>query len=1715
MGGRPLNAKELLQLTSQGIDASLIQFANVSLNSAKYVAVRDEAKSQVTVIELANKKVQKLPVKVDGAIMNPVSFVIALRAKDKIQIFDLQMQARLKSASVTGNIVFWKWINTKVVAIVTETEVLHWPIEGDAAPASVFQRAAYEGGPVKIVNYRTTPDQKWLILNGIAKDEASPSKTAGVLQVYSAEAGASQPTLNSHAACFVRVTLDGKSTESDLLCFTRPDNAGGMKLNILEVGVPRTDQKAAFKAQATIPMAANDFALHMMPDNQNGSVFIITRAGSLFIYEVQSAKKIFGAQIAQKTMFAAVEDTDGGGIVSVDQGGRVASISLDREKLVNYCTEVLKDNELGVSMARRYNLGGASGIFESQFQSLMASGQHQQAMELAIKSPQGSLRNMDTIKAFRDANPKLLSEYFQTLLKQGALNSVESVELCRALVKSGGAAKMEHITNWIKEQKLEPSEELGDLLKNFDVPAALSVYLRAKCHDKVISCFLQLGAQESDDEKALKYFGKIEAYAKQAGFNADWQPYLRQLILINQDRAKDFAQMLINDSKLDVNETADLFLQQNDVKNTTNILLDYLQARGDLDEDAALQTKLLEINLMHKPQVADAIMESDDYKFTKYDRIRIAQLCERAQLYQRALEHYSDLSDIKRVLSNTHMLNPEWLLDYFGTFTEPERAIDCLRDLLRYNMQQNIRLVVEVAKKWSTQLGSEELIRLFEEFNSYNGLYFYLQSQVNQTEEKGLVFKYIQAATKLNQLKEVERVCRDNNNFEPKEVKEFLLENELKDPRPLIHVCDRFGYVEELVTYLYQKGKENFIEAYVQRMNAKATPQVVGTLLDLNQSEEKIKKMLQSIRAPPDMPEFTKLLVEEVEKRNRLKILRPWLEARAQEGSTDTEVHNGLGKIYVEINYSANQFLTTNKFYASEVVGAYCETRDPKLAFIAYKRAWGPCDPQLVEVCYKNGFFKDLAKYLVERQDLELWGTVLVEQNEHRRALVDQVVATALPESNIPEEVSTTVKAFMAANLPKELIELLERLILHGPKDGEFQSNRNLQNLLILTAIKADKKRVMDYVTRLENFDGPDIAKIAVSEEYQLYEVAFFIYKKFKAGPDALKVLLNYIKSIDRGVEFAEYWDQPETWSILAEAQLESGLTKECIDSFMKAEDATKFADVIRAAKGDEMYAEVIPFIKMARGKVRDPSLDSDLIYCYAKTKKLSELEEFIGGVHAAKLPDVGESLFEEKEYEAARIIFSSISKFDRLAMCLVKLEQFNEAVEAARKANTMPTWKFVCLSCVDAKEFRLAQICGINVVGHLDQLPEVIRHYELHGYFEELIQLLEQGIMSDRAHQGIYTALGIVYAKYKEEKLMEHVKLFWQRLNIPTLIRECQKNLHWAEAVYLYSQYDQYDNAVNVLITHSARCWKHDLFKDTLKKVNNSQIYYKAIDFYLEEHPLLLTDLLMEVMKNLDHSRVVATVKAKDGIPLIIKYLQHVQRENVAAVNEALNDYYVEEEDYKSLRASVDAFKEFDQISLAQRLERHELLEFRRIAAYVYKMNKRFEASIKLSKKDKLWKDAMETTAAAGSQEQAEELASFFVENELYEAFSASLYACYGLIRPDVVLELAWRHNLMDFAMPFMVQTLREYHNKMNLVFAKFEAVETKAVQKEVEEVKKAEQMAAAASFAQPLAIGAPPGMMGYDTSGTANMGGMNMGYGQPPMGMGMGYQPQNAFFQ
>ena len=204
------------QLQNVGINPANIGFASLTLESDKFICVREKVgdQSQVVIIDLANaSNPTRRPISADSAIMNPASRVIALKGKEKgcglggggsgtpvyssislagrtLQIFNIEMKSKMKSHEMTEEVVFWKWISVNTVALVTEASVYHWSMEGpafalffpaqtipsnslfplgDSQPLKKFDRHSSLMGPgCQIINYRTDKAQKWLLLIGIS-----------------------------------------------------------------------------------------------------------------------------------------------------------------------------------------------------------------------------------------------------------------------------------------------------------------------------------------------------------------------------------------------------------------------------------------------------------------------------------------------------------------------------------------------------------------------------------------------------------------------------------------------------------------------------------------------------------------------------------------------------------------------------------------------------------------------------------------------------------------------------------------------------------------------------------------------------------------------------------------------------------------------------------------------------------------------------------------------------------------------------------------------------------------------------------------------------------------------------------------------------------------------------------------------------------------------------------------------------------------------------------------------------------------------------------------------------------------------------------------------------------------------------------------------------------------------------------------------------------
>ena len=60
-----------------------------------------------------------------------------------------------------------------------------------------------------------------------------------------------------------------------------------------------------------------------------------------------------------------------------------------------------------------------------------------------------------------------------------------------------------------------------------------------------------------------------------------------------------------------------------------------------------------------------------------------------------------------------------------------------------------------------------------------------------------------------------------------------------------------------------------------------------------------------------------------------------------------------------------------------------------------------------------------------------------------------------------------------------------------------------------------------------------------------------------------------------------------------------------------------------------------------------------------------------------------------------------------------------------------------------------------------------------------------------------------------------------------------------------------------------------------------NIELYYKALQFYLDYKPLLLNDLLLVLTPRMDHTRAVSFFNKVNQIPLVKPYLRAVQNHN------------------------------------------------------------------------------------------------------------------------------------------------------------------------------------------------------------------------------------------
>ena len=509
----------------------------------------------------------------------------------------------MKAHAMPEDVTFWRWLNETTLALVTEHAVFHWSIEGDAAPVQQFARHESLAG-TQIIAYRVSDDQKWCALIGIFAEEG---REAGALQLFSVEKQVSQP-LEGHAAAFCMFTPPGATAAASLLV-RAVRHATGAKLDILDVAGTGFQNKSVdihFPADA-----AADFPVAMEISHKYHVIYLITTLGFVHLYDLETGTCLYRNRVSSETIFVTAPHEATSGIIGVNRKGQVLSVAVDEAHIVQYIAQTLQNPELALRLAARGNLPGAEETFVQRFNQCFAHGQFLEAANIAATAPRGILRNPQTIARLQSApaEPGQMSavlQYFTILLEGGKLNRVESLELCRSVAQQN---RVELLEKWLQEDRLECSEDLGDLIKAVAPKCALSVYLRGDAPAKVVQCFAEMGDCD-----------RIVPYARTVNYTPDYPCILRMILRGSPEKAAPFAISLVKESPplADVGGLSSVLEEAQMFEPLNTFLLEAL--KENKPEHAALQTDLLVRNLATAPQVADAILGNNI--FSHYDRGR-------------------------------------------------------------------------------------------------------------------------------------------------------------------------------------------------------------------------------------------------------------------------------------------------------------------------------------------------------------------------------------------------------------------------------------------------------------------------------------------------------------------------------------------------------------------------------------------------------------------------------------------------------------------------------------------------------------------------------------------------------------------------------------------------------------------------------------------------------------------------------------------------------------------------------------------------------------------------------------------------------------------------------------------------------------------------------------------------------------------------------------
>lgn len=179
------------------------------------------------------------------------------------------------------NVVYWKWINSSILALVTASTVYHLNIDNANENEVKVMDRANNLMSSQIVGYQVDPQQKWAVLYGISTPDGGKTIN-GNIQLYLMESQKHQ-NLEGHCACFGEAIIHDVNTKdqhSVLLAFVeKKANELSNKLIITEISQIKEGTNKFKKSVEIQYEQNNDFPIYMQFSKSYGLLYIVTKFG--------------------------------------------------------------------------------------------------------------------------------------------------------------------------------------------------------------------------------------------------------------------------------------------------------------------------------------------------------------------------------------------------------------------------------------------------------------------------------------------------------------------------------------------------------------------------------------------------------------------------------------------------------------------------------------------------------------------------------------------------------------------------------------------------------------------------------------------------------------------------------------------------------------------------------------------------------------------------------------------------------------------------------------------------------------------------------------------------------------------------------------------------------------------------------------------------------------------------------------------------------------------------------------------------------------------------------------------------------------------------------------------------------------------------------------------------------------------------------------------